>query len=208
MDKKKKIKNELEYFWMYYKWQALAVLVILVIGIYFLCTVLSQKEKILSVMLIDCHASVSQEQMEKDYMKAEGLDEGRYQAEILGNLMFEDAGSENYAMTSLSRFLADIGSEKLDVCAMLEESFLKYDNSGTYMDLRECLTGEELEELGQQLLTMEDGRVIGVYTDDLPVMKDYGCYQSGNSRGVVGIVYNTLRKDAAVSYLRYISGMK
>ena len=200
---RKKLNNELAYLWIYYKWPLLAALVILTAVLYSLLSLHNGKETVLSVMLIDCHTDISPEQMERDYLQACGRDPGRQQAEFLTTLMFGDTESGSYAMTSLSRFLADIGSGKLDVCGMREEDFLKYDNSGTWLDLRE-LTGGGLSHLPGDALVTADGRVIGLYTDALPLLQRYGCYGSG--RGVIGVIYNAPHREAAAEYLAFAAG--
>ena len=200
----KKLKNDLIYLWMYYKFQIIAVLIIMFLAVYFVFTSLTQKECVLSVMLIDCHTDVSSEQMEKEYMRTAGLDEKNCQVQIQNNLMFQGTSSGNYTMTSLSKFMTDIGSQKLDVCGMLEADFLKYDKSGTYMDLRNCLTEEELDMLKGNLCIAEDGRVIGIYTQGLSRLVAYGCYEIQNGKAIIGIIYNTPHEEKAVNYLRYL----
>ena len=206
-EKKKNIKNDLEYFWMYYKLPFAAVLIVVMLVLYFLVTSLTAKDTALSVMLIDCHTEMNSEKMAEDYMEAAGIDQKKYQVQIQTNLMFQGTDSGNYTMTSLSKFMSDIGSELLDVCGMLKDDFTKYDKSDTWMDLRECLTDKQREALKDRFLTADDGRVIGILADDLPVMQADGCYSSTETEAAVGIIYNTLHKDEAVKYLLYLAGV-
>lgn len=161
---------------------------------------------VLSVMLLDCHADVSQEQAGRELAAVMQLDERRECVLVQNELMISDTNAGTYAMTSLSRFLSDVGSETLDVCGMLEADFLKYDGSGTFLDLRGCLNERELKELEDCLFTAEDGRVTGLYADGLPGMQKDGCYDAPESRGVVGIIYNTRHLKAARAYLIYLAG--
>jgi len=200
-----KPKQLLEYFWSFYKWQILAAFVVAALGISLLWTALSKKECALSVMLIDCHTDAGQEQMEQDLLLALTLDAKQYQVQVQNNLMFANTDSGSYAMTSLSRFLADVGSETLDVCAMTEQDYYKYEASGTFMNLRECFSEEELAALAPYTITAEDGRIFGLWANQLPGMQQYGCYESGQ-RGAVGIVYNTRHLETAKRYLWYLAG--
>ena len=111
-------------------------------------------------------------------------------------------------MTSLSKFMADIGSELLDVCGMLKEDFIKYDGSQTWMNLRECLTDKQMEELKDRLLITDDGRVIGILADDLPVLQAEECYTNKETEAAIGVIYNAPHKDEAVKYLLYLAGVK
>lgn len=199
-----KLKNDLKYLWIYYKWQILAALVVVILSSHFLITAFSQKECALSIMLLDCYTEVSDEKMEKELLQSLQLDQKKYVIEVQNSLMIDNTESGNYAMTSLSRFMSDVGSEKLDVCGMLQNSYLKYDYSRTFLDLRECFTEEQLSEIEEALLVTEDGRVIGIYADALDKLQEDGCYDSEDERGVVGIVYNTKHLDMAVNYLLYL----
>lgn len=203
---KKSMKNNLEYFWMYYKLPFLAGMIVVVLVLYFLITSLTAKDMVLSVMLIDAHTDVSSEKMAEEYMEASGLDTKKYQVQIQNNLMFQGTDSGSYSMTSLSKFMADIGSELLDVCGMTKDDFVKYDGSQTWMDLRDCLTDEQVTVLEDKLLTTDDGRAIGIMADDLPVLKADNCYTSTDTEAAVGIIYNTPHKEEAVKYLLYLAG--
>ena len=203
---KKSIKNNLEYFWMYYKLPCLAGVVVVVLAVYFLVASLTAKDTVLSVMLIDCHTEMSGEKIAEEYMEATGLNQKKYQVQIQNNLMFQGTDSGNYSMTSLSKFMADIGSELLDVCGMLKDDFIKYDGSDTWMDLRECLTDEQSKVLEDYFLMTDDGRAIGIMADELPILKADNCYTSTDTEAAVGIIYNTPHKEEAVKYLLYLAG--
>ena len=203
---KKSIQNHLEYFWMYYKLPFLAGVVVVVLAVYFLVASLTAKDTVLSVMLIDCHTEMSGEKIAEEYMEATGLNQKKYQVQIQNNLMFQGTDSGNYSMTSLSKFMADIGSELLDVCGMLKDDFIKYDGSDTWMDLRECLTDEQSKVLEDYFLMTDDGRAIGIMADELPILKADNCYTSTDTEAAVGIIYNTPHKEEAVKYLLYLAG--
>ena len=205
-EKKKYIKNSLEYFWMYYKLPFLAGVVVVVLAVYFLVASLTAKDTVLSVMLIDCHTEMSGEKIAEEYMEATGLNQKKYQVQVQNNLMFQGTDSGNYSMTSLSKFMADIGSELLDVCGMLKDDFIKYDGSDTWMDLRECLTDEQSKVLEDYFLMTDDGRAIGIMADKLPILKADNCYTSTDTEAAVGIIYNTPHKEEAVKYLLYLAG--
>lgn len=199
------MKKNIGYFWSFYKWQMLAALVVAVLCIYLLGAALTKRECVLSVMLLDCHGTAGQEQMERELLQALQLNEKQYTVSVQSDLMIADTQSGSYAMASLSRLLADIGSEKLDVCGMLEEDFFKYEASGTFLDLREYMGKEELDAFGDELVIMEDGRVAGIYIDALPQMRKNRCYDTEGSRGVIGIVYNTKHPEMAAAYLRWLA---
>ena len=89
---RKRLKDPLVYLWSDYKWPLLAGAIVCLVAVYMLIHALTQKETVLSVMLIDCHAAISQEEMEKDALAALGCKDGKQQAEILTSLLFSEAG--------------------------------------------------------------------------------------------------------------------
>ena len=170
-----KIKNQLYYFWSFYKWIIIAVGIAAALIIYFLAAKLIEKEMALSVMLMDCHTEISDEQMNQDFAGYIGLDTKRYTVSIQNTLMINEEEGGNYTMTCLARFLSDIGSEKLDVCGMLLQDFEKYDNADTWMDLTDCFSKEELEELSDGLYYDTAGAPIGLYADRMHALPEYAC---------------------------------
>ena len=205
MSKRDDINNRLTYLLTDYKWFWLAGLVVAALVIHLLVAAFSQKETVLYAMLVDCHADASQNTLETDAIADLGFDPGTQRVQIESSLLFEDTQSGSYAMASLSRFLADIGSGKLDVCGMLEDDFVKYDNAGTWIDLRQVM-GSELPADEEKLL-VRDGRVIGIYADALPVLRDYGCYDRAYGRGVLGIIHNAPHMENARAYLLFLTGV-
>ena len=203
---RKRLKDQLVYLWSDYKWPLLAGAIVCLVAVYMLIHALTQKETVLSVMLIDCHAAISQEEMEKDALAALGCKDGKQQAEILTSLLFSEAGSGSYAMTSLSRFYTEIGSEKVDIAGMLKEDFLNYEDSGTWLDLTGVLD-EELSERLKEALVIQDNRVIGIETAALPVLTTYGCYEGAGEKGVLGVLYNAPHRENAAAYIRYLAGL-
>ena len=79
---KKSMKNNLEYFWMYYKLPFIAGMIVIILAMYFLITTLTTKDTALSVMLIDCHTEMSGEEMAEEYMDTAGIDKKKYQVQI------------------------------------------------------------------------------------------------------------------------------
>jgi hypothetical protein len=202
MLKGKNVKEKAEYFWMYYKAPFLAVLAFLFISAYWVHAAVTEKELALSVMLVDSHAAVSEEKLEKAYAEYAGIDPDTLS--FNNSYLFSDSSSGTYAMTSLSRFYSDIGTQKLDVCGFLEEDFEKYANADCFLDLRECLSEQELAAYGDALY-YQDGKPVGIYTEALPGLKESGCYCEDGDVAMIGIAYNTLHVEAAADYIRYLS---
>ena len=202
---KKNRKTELSYFLFYFKWPVLAALIILFLVLHFVSASLGQKKNIFTVMLLDCHASAGQEQMSESFGKGMEIDPRKEKIDVQSSLMLSDTFSGSYAMTSLSRFMTEVGNENLDVCGMLLIDFEKYDASSTWMDLRNICSADWLTEMKDFWIESEDGRIIGIDPAGFPVLRTAGCYDETNGPAGIGIVYNTQRADTARRFLEYLS---
>ena len=201
----KKTKNDLYYFWTYYKWQICAAVIVLFLVLYFIGTKLREKETVVSVMLLDCHSDLTQEVIAARLADGLEIDTKTMQVEVQSTLMLDDTISGNYQMTSLSRFLADLGSEKLDVCGMLLTDFQSYDSADCWADLREVLPEETLVLCEDYLVYGESGRVIGIDAQGLPGLLACGCYDEPDVQAAVGVIYNTKRPQMAAELIKYLA---
>ena len=202
---KKNWKTELSYFLHYFKWPVLAGLIILFLVLHFVSASLSQKKTVLSVMLLDCHASAGQEQMAEAFGTGMEIDPKKEKIEVQSSLMLSDTFSGSYAMTSLSRFMTEVGNKNLDVCGMLLSDYEKYDASATWMDLRNICSKDWLAKMKAFWIESEDGRIIGIDPAGLPGLQAAGCYDESGGPASIGIVYNTQRPDASLRFLEFLS---
>lgn len=197
-------KKRLEYFWMYYKIPFLAVLAGAAILFCFVYAKVTEKEYALNTMLLDVHSSVREETLAEEFAGYAEIDTKKYEVLISTSLLFSDASSGNYAMSSLARFYSLIGTEELDACMMLEEDFMKYAKADSFLDLRELFTEKELEAF-PELYTDGTGRVLGIYGDTLSKIKEIEGYSDPDTRSLAGVIYNTRHPDNAKKFLEYLN---
>lgn len=200
-------KDRLEYFWMYYKIPVILIAIGAVMAISFIHASFTQKPEALNVLLLDAHMSVSDDAAEDNFIDYEGIDTKENSVTINATQMLSDSTSASYQMGSLAKLYSEIGTEKLDVCSMLESDFSKYTGAGTFLDLRDLFTEEELNAF-PSLYRDEEGRVLGIYCDDMPKMEEFAGYSSENAEGVIGIIYNTEHLDMAKTFLQYLNGQE
>lgn len=193
-------KKKLEYFWMYYKIPFLTVLAIVIVAAYFIHAKLAEKPYSLQALMYDIHTDVPEEELAQSFAEYAGIDTRKYDVYISTSLLLSDAASGNYALTSLSRFMAMIGTEDLDACMMTAEDFERY-ATVAFLDLREMFSEEELAGFGK-VYTDADGAVRGVYGSCLKKIGEIEGYEGKD--GVVGIIYNSTRKDMAAEFIRYL----
>lgn len=196
-------RKRLEYFWMYYKLPFLVAVGVIVAVSYFAYAKATEKDYALNAMLVDIHTDVQEGMLEREFAEYAGIDTDKYEVEISTSLLFSDASSGNYAMTSLAKMYTQIGTEDLDVCMLLEQDFEEYAQADSFLDLREVFTEEELERF-PELYEDSDGRVLGVYGDELAKIREIDGYSDDTQRCAAGIVYNTRHKETAAEFLRYL----
>lgn len=199
------MKDKLGYFWMYYKLPLIAAVIFCCVLCSFGWNIVSQKESVLNVMLVDSHSPVEGQKMADAFAEASGIDKSRYEVNIQTTYLFEDASFRTYEMAGRSKFYADIGNKELDVCAMLEKDFAQYAQSGGFLSLSSVLSEEQIKELGDGIYK-QSGEVYGIYVDSLKGNVLSGCYEDAGSQGVIGIIYNTPHLEQAVRYLEYVIG--
>lgn len=200
-------KNRIEYFWMYYKIPVFAGIIAVWILISFLSALLQQKEEVLNVILFDSHSEMSGEKMAEKYMEEMGMDNNNYDVTIQNSYFLEDSASNTYAMAGMSDFYAAVGTEKLDVCGMLEEEFANYVKSGCYVDLSNYLTAEQMQQIENRLYRTDDGKVYGIYVNGLLKMQESGSYLHDEKKAIIGIIYNTPHLEEALCYVKYMVGL-
>lgn len=196
-------KEKLEYFWNYYKWPFLGIIAVFIAIIYFAYAAVTEKEVGFSAILFDCHASVNQSVIEEEFAEYTEMDDRQYDISIQTTLLLSDSNSGSYTMTSLAKFYTEIGTEGLDVCMMLEDNFQTYAKADCFLDLRTCMSEQQLALYANKLYE-QDGIPVGIYADDLENAKAFGCY-TGEDRGIFGITYNSQHVKQSVKFLEYLN---
>ena len=196
-----RLKNNAQYFWMYFKLPFCAALILIVVFTCFLVARATGKDRVFQALLFDVHTQTSERELERGFADYAGIDLKQNRIDISTSLLLADATS-NYAMTSLSRFYTLVGTEELDFAMMYEEDFSKFSNADAFLDLRELLTGTELSRF-PKLYTASDGAVLGVYGNELPMIRAMDGYSTG-VESVAGIPYNTQHPETARQFLLYL----
>ncbi len=122
--------------------------------------------------------------------------------------------NDQQSLLVIERTAVRVAAAELDAMAADEEIFMQYAKEGTFADLSELFSADELERLSPYLVEaipeFSDGAVgipayYGIRVEGSEVLNDCGAYPEGGA--VVGVLVNTTRKDRAVKFVRYLFGM-
>lgn len=223
-------RQKLQYIWDYYKLPLAVLCIFLYIIGYSLYGHFTHKETLLCTALVNVSAGEAlTEQLNTDFLDFTGADRKKEQLELYTGLYLtddENSPYHEYTYASRMKILAAINNKELDVVLMNKEAFDSFSQNGYLCNLEELLAAEDTalyNQLKPYLITntiiLEDNSVDTVLdpsvayeavTEEYPVGLDLSQTGRVSKAGFddavyLGIVSNSLRKDAAVNYIRYLT---
>ena len=223
-------RQKLQYIWDYYKLPLAVLCIFLYIIGYSLYGHFTHKETLLCTALVNVSAGEAlTEQLNTGFLDFTGADRKKEQLELYTGLYLtddENSPYHEYTYASRMKILAAINNKELDVVLMDKEAFDSFSQNGYLCNLEELLAAEDTalyNQLKPYLITntiiLEDNSVDTVLdpsvayeavTEEYPVGLDLSQTGRVSKAGFddavyLGIVSNSLRKDAAVNYIRYLT---
>lgn len=187
---------------MYYKFLFLMVVGAAVILVYFIYAAVIQKESAFTAYLFDAHTNLEQTAVEEEFTSFAGIDTEEYAVTVDASFLLAGPSAGNYRMTSLAKFYTEIGTEELDVCLMLEENFMAYADSNAFLDLRTCLSEEQIGQFKGKFIYVDDVPV-GIKGNHMKWIRDSESYEGDAC--VFGILFNSGHVENAVKFLGFLN---
>ena len=202
--------KKLEYFWDYYKIHVMITVFLACMFGSILHTIVSQKETLLSIALINAFPNAEDEFLMEDFENYLGLNSKKQQVLIDSTYYLDDDSTSPYATTYSQKFSTNAMAGKLDVVLADSRNFEFYGNQGFFQDLSLILP-KELLDMYQDSLYYVDHPYdetsnlvpIGIQINSAPKIGTFACYPGAEA--YYGIVTDTERIDYAISYLEYIN---
>lgn len=205
--------QKVDHLWTYYKEY---LVVVALVGI-FLCagfTVIKAQnvETLVSGMMVNI--SISQEgydYLSVDYLEKLGGVEGKQKAELdytnFSSLEDPTNSEDNYS--SMLILLARVSGGMLDYMILDKFAMEYYIVQDVYLDLREFFTPEEIEELGDKLITARqedetEAWAVAVDITDLPFVQDNIRLEDEDDRIYFALSGNPARPDMCRDAWNYI----
>lgn len=221
--------KKIQYIWDYYKLPLFLLGVCLYVLFYNIYGRLTYKEPVLYAALININAGDDLiKGLDADFLNYLELDRSKNKLELYTGLYLTDDETNvyhQYAYASRIKLLAAIDGELLDVVLMNKEAFDAFSQNGYLCDLEELLSQENpllydklKSDCVTNLVILEDNAVeaqldpsvsyyavtkehlLGVELSRAELFRQAGFEESV----YLGIIANSPRKAAAISYLKYL----
>lgn len=201
--------QKLDYFWDYYKVHCIIVFLSACLFGSILHGILSQKETVLSIALINAFPNVEDEILMADFENWLGLNTSKQQVLLDSSYYINDDSTSPYADTYEQKFSTNAMAGQLDVVLADRDKFDFYGNQGFFRDLTALLSQEEFQQHQDDFYYVDlpndnsDEKVpVGIKISDVDRICQTSCYP--NTDAYFGIVSGTGRTEAALLYLGYL----
>ena len=222
-------RKKLCYIWDYYKFPLILLCIFLYIAVSALHNRMTGKDSILYTALVNVVAGEELTgQLGNDYIDYLGLDASKKELTLYTGLYLTDDelnAYHEYAYASRMKILASIEGRLLDIVLMNREAFDAFSQNGYLCNLEELLLREnpdlykEVKNcLTDGILILEDNSSDRIFDASIPyraVTEEYPMGLEISQWGIIaqagfdepvylGIIANSPRMDAAISYLEYL----
>ena len=137
-------KKRFEYFWEYYKWHVFAVACIAFFITSYVYNIVTAKEDMLTVALIDCNSDeASAEDYTNELIDLMGLDPKEQTVTLDNSFFLSSADTMSYSIAEV--FYVKIAAGDIDVVLSPEDTFNRYVQNDIFVDIRDFLSPEQIE---------------------------------------------------------------
>lgn len=232
--REKPLKDRLHYFWDYYKWHTILTLLAVIIGTALIRDIVTRKESALFALLLNAYPiSDDADDFKGRYAEYAGIDTDAFDITFNSTLRMGQEPDEA-SMNASQMIMVHVAARDMDVMTMDTPYFSNYAYNGTYMDLRDILTPEQIAAYQDRLFYM-DGAVMeeldkaredpsadilieypdhsdpSAMSDPIPVgisLKDCDrfdeYYTYGKEEGFLGVVTGCPHIEHALSLIRFL----
>lgn len=204
--------KKIGYLWDYYRYHALAIIILIAIISYAIHTFTGPKieNKLLAVIINNTIPSeVWDEHVDivSDYLEIDPETES-----INLDYRFYYNGDVEYEINMRQTFVVYVAASEIDVVIAPLSEFSTYVENGFFAPLSEQLPTDLYSSLADKLYlgTTEDNPKVaayGIYLEDTKLYRE-NSYPTENDPVLIGIVSNSLHKDNSVEFIRFLFSEK
>ncbi len=235
--KEQPLKKRISYIWYYYKWFILGGIALVAVIIGTVHGFLTRTENVLYGVVLNAVTHGDDMALIEDFSEYAQIDTKEYDVQLNDTLIITDQSDET-TVNSSQTIMIYMSAEQLDVLVMDENCFNKLAYNEIYMDLRTCLSEEELAALDGRLFYIDQATLDAIneridanetpdiiktpdpfkpeeMEDPIPVGIDISdckkltdVYYYKEDVAFLGIAYNTNHIDMVKTFLTYISAIE
>lgn len=204
--KKMNTRQKAEYIWEYYKLPIVAVLLVILIGVYLIGVFTKGKEPVATLIAVNAAADGAFEKMDfSDFMEEYDYDSAKQEVAVDTGYTLDSSNPTGDAYT-YQALITVVSAGGADVVSADEEMFFYLAEAGGYADLAGYLTEDELAELKDNIIYvklegMEKPYAAGIRLGSDSWFVKNGYYENGC---VVGVAAGTVREEGAERLLRHL----
>ena len=198
-----------KYYVYYYKIPVIVGIGVLVFLISLVHSIVTAKETVLSVALLNANQEVEYSLFMDEYFQTTDYDAGKTEMRIDASYCFYDNYS-NYQ--NEQRFFVATAAEQIDVVIGSKEIFEKYADMGYFIDLSKLMDADTYSKYSDMAhttsLTEEYGgntEVSGLDITNWDCISKLKWYEGSDEPVYIGIVCESKNKEQAIDFINYLS---
>ena len=139
-------KQKFLYFCTYYGWATIAVILITAFIGYLTFIIVSKKDQVFFAAVLNSTAMESADDYSRSFLEYTGYDPKKYAAEFDNTMYMSFSSYDETSSTSSDKLTVYMAARQLDVIIAGDELYEHYANAGTFCDLTDILSEEQIEK--------------------------------------------------------------
>lgn len=155
--KDKPFKEKWSYFWYYYKVHVIVVICVLILAGTTIHDIVTTKDIAFYVAFLNCFATDQDEEFIDDFAQLTDIDLEENDVYLDSNMRFNVTQYDENSMAAAQKFLAMSAAGEIDVVVTDRDVFASYADNGTFMDLHNYLTEDQIEKYKDHFFYFDEG---------------------------------------------------
>lgn len=187
--KDKDFKSKWEYFWYYYKFHVLVAAFAIFSIISAVKNIIMTNPVYVSAVLINATPTSLEETLPDDFIAFAGIDPTKNDCIIDTNAVIDMNNIDEMTVATSQKVMANISAAELDVLSADHTNFFQYAGQNIFLDLSTVYSAEELQNMGDNVLYVDQGYMEYIASDEYQEYLNSGTYDENNK-------YAVMRADA------------
>ena len=184
------VKAHLEYFWEYYKIHTLVAVTVIILLAVLIRDISNSKPHGFYAMMLNCSASMAQEQLEQDFAQYAGIDTTTVDCFIDTTASYNLQLIDDVTIATSQKIMANIAAGDLDVMVAGQDVFALYANQETLLDLRTVLTAEQISKYQDNFFYVDRAYLDYLNSDEYQNYVSTGEFDASNKYAVMADSFN------------------